>query len=164
MLFRAYSMLRERVPDTPRLVLAGSEGPTESDWALARKLGLAGWIEFRKNPGVEELANLYREATLFVLSSNEEGFGVVVVEAMASGIPVVCTSCGGPESIVKDGETGYLTRVADPERMALRLEQLLRTPGKRREMGAEARRITEERFSLQASVAAYLNVYDQLLA
>jgi glycosyltransferase involved in cell wall biosynthesis len=164
MLFRAYCLLRERLPDAPLLVLAGSDGPTEADWELAGRLGIAGWIEFRKNPGVEELAKLYREAMLFVLSSNEEGFGIVVVEAMASGIPVLCTRCGGPESIVKDGETGYLTPISDPEAMAQRLEQLVRSPGKRKEMGAEARRIAEQRFSLQASAAAYLDVYDELLA
>jgi glycosyltransferase involved in cell wall biosynthesis len=48
--------------------------------------------------------------------------------------------------------------------MALRLEELVRSPGKRRVMGGEARRIAEQRFSLQASAGAYLDVYDQLLA
>jgi glycosyltransferase involved in cell wall biosynthesis len=163
MLFRAYSMLRERVPDPPRLVLAGSEGPTESDWELARKLGIAGRIEFRNNPGVEELANLYREATLFALPSNEEGFGIVLAEAMASGIPVVSTRCGGPESVVIDGKTGYLTPVGDHQAMARRLTELLTDVLRREEMGREGRRVAERRFSIETTGKAYVDVYDRLL-
>src|SRR5262249_16420752 len=62
MLLSVYSLLRNSLPDAPRLLLAGSEGPTERDWGFARELDISGWIEFRKNPGVEELATLYREA------------------------------------------------------------------------------------------------------
>jgi glycosyltransferase involved in cell wall biosynthesis len=164
MLFHAYCLLRKRVPDAPRLVLAGSDGPTEPDWELAGRLGIAGWIEFRKNPSVEELAKLYREATLFVLSSNEEGFGIVLIEAMASGIPILCTSCGGPESIIAQGQTGYLTPVGDDAALAERMKELLTDDELRRRMGVEARRIAQERFSLEVRATAYVNVYDRLLA
>jgi glycosyltransferase involved in cell wall biosynthesis len=164
MLFRAYASLRQRMPDAPRLFLAGCDGPTEKDWELARQLDIAAWIEFRKSPSIEELAKLYREALLFVLSSNEEGFGLVLIEAMASGIPVLCTRCGGPESIVEEGSTGYLTPVADANAMAARLTELLLDPDRRARMSVQARRVAEKQFSLEATSGAYVAVYDRLLA
>ena len=63
--------------------------------------------------GDDELVELYRGAALLALSSDEEGLGLVILEAMASGIPVVSTACGGPQTSVVDGETGFLTPVGD---------------------------------------------------
>jgi glycosyltransferase involved in cell wall biosynthesis len=164
MLFRAYSRLRHALPEAPRLVLAGASAPTQQDWDVARALGIFKWVEFRANPTVEELAKLYREATLFVLSSNEEGFGIVLVEAMASGVPVISTRCGGPESVVAEGKTGYLTPVGDHEAMAALLRELLTDTDKLKQMGKEGRRVAEQRFSLEATGRAYVDVYDRLLA
>lgn len=164
MLFRAYAALRERLPLSPRLVLAGSAGPSPSDWAIARNLGLSEHVEFREKPSVEELAQLYRDAALFALSSNEEGFGIVLLEAMASGIPVVATKCGGPETAVSYGETGYLTPVGNSEEMAKRMQELLTDRELNRRMGERARRVAEQRFSVEATGRAYLEVFDRLLS
>lgn len=164
MLFRAYATVRRDLPNVPKLILAGTNAPTEEDWHVARELGITEWVEFRENPPVEELAKLFREATLFVLSSNEEGFGIVLAEAMASGIPVVSTRCGGPESVVVEGSTGYLTPIGDHQALATRLKELLTDAAKRGRMGREARRVAEQRFSIEAAGRAYLDVYDRLLA
>jgi glycosyltransferase involved in cell wall biosynthesis len=161
-LFRAYAFVRRELPDTPRLVLAGTTAPTTEDWSIARALGILKWVEFRENPPVEELVKLYRESTLFVLSSNEEGFGIVLIEAMASGVPVVSTRCGGPETVVADGKTGYLTPVGDHEAMAARIKELLTQEDKQRLMGEEGRRLAEQRFSFDATGRAYVDVYDRL--
>lgn len=163
-LFKAYHLLKQGSANTPRLLLAGSAGPTEEDWKLARDLGIVGRITFEENPSSARLAELYREAAIFVLPSNEEGFGVVVVEAMASGIPVVSTRCGGPDTIVDEGRTGHLTPVGDVGAMAVQLRELLEHPLKRRQMGEAARRVAEERFSLRAAGRAYTDVYDSLLS
>jgi len=163
MLFRAYQQVRHKLSNAPRLVLAGTAGPTPEDWTVARELGISPYIEFRKNPSIEELAKLYREATLFALPSNEEGFGIVLTEAMASGIPVVSTRCGGPESVVMEGETGYLTPVGDHQAMARRLTELLTDVVRREYMGRESRRVAEQRFSIEATGRAYVDVYDRLL-
>jgi glycosyltransferase involved in cell wall biosynthesis len=164
MLFRVYSHVRRELADAPRLVLAGTAGPTEQDWAVARELGITKWVEFRENPTVEQLAELYREAMLFVLTSNEEGFGIVLLEAMASGLAVISTRCGGPESIVVEGETGHLTPVADHQAMAEKVKELLIDESKRRRMGKEGRRLTEQQFSIEAAGRSYMQVYDRLLA
>jgi glycosyltransferase involved in cell wall biosynthesis len=163
MLLRAYATVRRDVPDAPKLILAGIAAPTEEDWGVASELGISHWVEFRENPPVEELAKLYREATLFVLSSNEEGFGIVLAEAMASGLPVVSTHCGGPESIVVEGSTGYLTPVGDDQAMAMRISELLTDAVKRGQMGREARRVAVQRFSIEGTGRAYVEVYDRLL-
>jgi glycosyltransferase involved in cell wall biosynthesis len=164
LLFRAYALLRDELGDPPRLLLAGTAGPSEGNWAVARQLGIAQWIEFRQNPPIEELATLYRGATVFALSSDEEGFGMVLVEAMASGIAVVSTRCGGPESVVVDGQTGYLTPVRDHRAMAARLAELLKNESLRRLMADEGRRLAEARFSIEAAGFPYLQVYDRLLS
>jgi glycosyltransferase involved in cell wall biosynthesis len=163
LLFRAYAAVRRDLSDAPKLILAGTAAPTREDWDVARELGIYEWVEFCENPRVDELAKLYREATLFILASNEEGFGIVLAEAMASGIPVVSTRCGGPESIVVEGSTGCLTPVGDHQALAMRLRELLTNAAKRGEMGREARRVAERRFSIEATGRAYVEVYDRLL-
>jgi glycosyltransferase involved in cell wall biosynthesis len=163
MLFRAYALVRDELPDAPRLVLAGTDGPTPKDWALACELGISDRVEFRGNQTPEDLAQLYRGAALFALASNEEGFGIVLLEAMASGIAVVSTRCGGPESLIVEGQTGLLTPVGDHNAMAGSLIELLRDVNRRQEMGRKGRRLSEERFSIEVAGRAYLQVYDRLL-
>jgi len=163
LLFRAYARLRERVAEAPRLVLAGSSGPSEADWAFAREAGIRDHVEFREGVSEEELATLYRDAAVFALASDEEGFGMVLVEAMASGVPVVSTACGGPQLIIDEGVTGYLTPPGDAEALAARMADLVGDEAARRRMGAAARAHAEARFSLEAAGRAFLAAYDEAL-
>ena len=163
-LFRAYGLLRRAVADAPRLVLAGLTLPTREDWEFASSLQIAEFVETHRNVPPERLADLYRGACMFVLSSTEEGLGLGIMEAMASGLPVVSTRCGGPETTVADGETGYLTPVADAPAMAARMRELLADPDLCSGMGARARRIAEEKFSLAAAGRVIVEKYDELLS
>ncbi len=164
LLFRAYAALRERLPDAPPLVLAGSTAPAPADIAEADALGLMEHVEFRGGLGADALASLYRGALLVALSSDEEGLGLVLLEAMASGVPVVSTACGGPETAVVEGVTGHLVPVRDAGAMADRMAALLRDEPARRRMGEAARAHVERRFSLEAAGRPFLDVYDALLA
>jgi glycosyltransferase involved in cell wall biosynthesis len=101
---------------------------------------------------------------MFVLSSTEEGLGIVILEAMACGIPVVSTRCGGPEVSVIDGVNGYLTPLEDDKTLALRMKALVSDDELRRVMGRKGRHLAEERFSLAVTSQTILNTYDQLLA
>jgi len=164
LLFSAYHILRTKVPNAPRLILAGEYGPSCDDWNAAVFLGIADHVEFREGLLVDDLADLYRNAALFVLSSNEEGLGIVLLEAMASGTPVVSTRCGGPETIIVDEETGFLTPVGDAQALAARMQQLLESPQLRRDMGAAGRRAIEARFSLDLAGRAFLDKYEEILS
>jgi glycosyltransferase involved in cell wall biosynthesis len=164
MLFEAYYRLRQLMPDAPRLLLVGQSLPSKADWELTISLGISDYIDLDENATVDELAEIYRNAALFVLSSNEEGLGVVVLEAMASGIPVISTDCGGPATIVIDGKTGRLIPVGDVEAMAMQLRRLLGDASLRRRMCEAGRRLVEGNFSLEAAGEAYLGKYDELMA
>lgn len=163
-LFRAYALARRGAADAPKLVLAGLTMPAREDWEFAESLGVARHVEMRRDVSPEELARLYRGACMLALSSVEEGLGLPVLEAMASGLPVVSTRCGGPETVVVDGETGYLTPVADAAAMAEKVRALLADAGARAAMGARARRIAEERFSLETAGRVIVEKYDELLS
>jgi glycosyltransferase involved in cell wall biosynthesis len=106
---------------------------------------------------------LYRQASVFVLPSNEEGLGIVILEAMASGLPVVSTRCGGPDTCVVEGETGYLIPVGDAEALAHRMQVLLEDRALGQWMGKAGRMLVEARFSIEAAGKAFLEVYDRLL-
>ncbi len=164
LLFKAYDRVRRQMSRPPKLVLAGNAEPTSHDWELVRAAGIEAHVEFRRNPSTEALARLYRDGSVFVLSSDEEGFGVVLLEAMASGLPVVSTRCGGPETLVQDGETGYLTPVGNASALCGRICELLEQPALRKRMGEAGRESVERSFSLEASGRVYLEKYDELLA
>jgi glycosyltransferase involved in cell wall biosynthesis len=111
----------------------------------------------------DELATLYRNATLYVVSSDEEGLGLTILEAMASGRPVVSTACGGPSTTVVEGETGLLVPVGDAAALAEAMRSVLDAPARADRMGRKARERAEEQFSVRATGERFLEVYDHLL-
>lgn len=163
-LLRAYALLRRTVPNAPKLVLAGFSMPARADWQFAGSLNITEFIEQRPVVSPRELADLYRGAGFLVLSSVEEGLGLSVMEAMASGLPVISTRCGGPETLVADGETGYLTPISDAEAMAEKMRTLLGDWDLRKRMGDRARRIAVEKFSLEQAGKVIIEEYDQLFS
>lgn len=86
----------------------------------------------------KDLPSLFREADVFVFPSLVEGMGLVVLEAMACGVPVISTT-HGPGDIVRDGVDGFFVPIRDPEAIAARLDQLYRHPSLREQMGRNAR-------------------------
>lgn len=162
LLLEAFVRLRKVVDGPVRLVLAGATGPDESFWRQAEQAGVRAEVIFHASPDKGVLRTLYQGATCFALSSNEEGFGMVLVEAMACATPVVATRCGGPEGIVRDEYDGFLVGVGDAEALAARLAQLFRDHMLNREMGLRARQTAVQRFSEKASGNAFFRVWDEL--
>jgi glycosyltransferase involved in cell wall biosynthesis len=162
LLFEAYALLRQRMPEAPKLILAGKTGPSPAAWVKARTLGIMENIIFKKGVSIDELVTLYQNAAAYVLSSDEEGLGIVLLEAMACATPVISTCCGGPDSVVSD-QTGFLTPVGDAKALSERMLWILENPEQQRKMGQAGRRMVETRFSNEVVGKKYLEVYDKLL-
>lgn len=163
LLLESYSQIAREIPGMPRLVLVGHSGLTAADAAFVRAKNLAQLVEVRIGISRVELASLYKRAFCLALSSNEEGLGMVLLEAMACGLPVVSTDCGGPAVVVRGGETGILTPVGDASAFASALAQLHANRELARRMGANGRARVVEHFSLQKSAKPFLQGYRQLL-
>jgi glycosyltransferase involved in cell wall biosynthesis len=110
-----------------------------------------------------ELVELYRDADVFALPSDEEGLGLVVLEAMACGPPVVATRCGGPEGIIEDGIDGYLVPRDDAEIRAQRLRSLLENSEAAQEFARRARAKIIAQYDVKATGDVFLEIWDRLL-
>jgi glycosyltransferase involved in cell wall biosynthesis len=104
---------------------------------------------------------LYRRAKIVVVPSIfNESFGIVALEAMASGRPVIASRVGGLEDVVVNGETGILVEPGSEEQLAEAIETLLGDEGYRRRLGANARRLVEEKYSWDAIIDRIIYVYN----
>ncbi len=113
---------------------------------------------FRFIPARPDLRPLYRQAGLLALSSRGESLPNVVLEAMASGLPVAATAVGGVPEIVTPAQTGWLAPPGDPAALAAVLGRMLANPEQCRAMGRAARRRVELDFSLRVMVSRYEEV------
>jgi len=120
---------------------------------LQDKVILAGWRR--------DIARIMASLDVLVLSSLYEGLPIVILEAMASGRPVVATDVCGIREIVKDGENGYFVPPGDPEALADKIISLLKNKGLRERMGKRGRNLSEEfeeSFMLQKINKLYLDL------
>ena len=163
LLLRSYSRLEPSLRDRVRLVLAGSSQPPAAFWRLADELGLRHRIEFVHRPSREALVALYQSAAVFALPSDEEGLGVVLLEAMACGVPVVSTRSGGPDGIVEDGVDGYLVAIDDDVALAGRLTLLLQDAKLNSAAGRAARQTIEQRYTEAATGRVFVDIWSRLL-
>ncbi|MDR0775281.1 MAG: TIGR03088 family PEP-CTERM/XrtA system glycosyltransferase [Azonexus sp.] len=153
--------LRQRL----RLVLIG-DGPLRSECQAI--LAAAGIADLAWLPGERgDVPEVMRGLDCFVLPSLAEGISNTILEAMACGLPVIATNVGGNADLVAAGTSGKISGdiipAADPETMAQAIVRFAAAPESSRAMGREGRRLAEEKFSMQAMVAAYQGTYDKLL-
>src|SRR6266513_1429128 len=163
LLLEAFARLPDALRATSRLLLAGSAGPTPDFWLRGQALGLRDSVEFVASPSQEELVRMYQRAAVFALPSDEEGLGIVILEAMACGVPVVATRCGGPEGIITDATDGFLVPRGDAVALAARLQALLDSHTLNEALGLRARATIEARYAEEVAGEAFLEVWDRLL-
>ncbi len=125
---------------------------------VSRALGIAGLVRLEPPCPQSELADWYRAATVVMVPSHSESFGLVAVEAQACGTPVIAASVGGLRTAVQDGVSGILVDGHDPTSYARALRELLGSPGLRQRLAQGAVRHAS-RFGWGATVDHLLTVY-----
>jgi glycosyltransferase involved in cell wall biosynthesis len=155
-LLRATALICRQRPGF-RLAIAG-DGPSLPEMRrLVSDLNIADRVQFLGL--VHNVPALLAEARLFVLSSISEGVPLTLLEAMASGLPVVATSVGGTPEVVNDCETGLLVPPRDPPALAAAMTRLLDDNDLARTMGEAGRRRVERHFDIRQMVATYERIY-----
>jgi glycosyltransferase involved in cell wall biosynthesis len=155
-LLRAARMVLDAMPDA-HFVLAG-EGPHRPVYeALSEELGIAKaitWTGMIKHPIAEGVFDAADICCLF--SQWQEAFGLVVIEAMAFGVPVITSNTGGLPELVVDGHTGYVVDKDDVAALADRILKLLADSELRSRLGGNAKACVAKKFDLTRTVDAYV--------
>ncbi len=154
LLLEAWRRICEEYPDW-RLCIIGA-GPDEAELkSLAETLDVLYCTQFV--PPVKGLNAVYQHADLYAMSSRMEGFPMVLLEAMAAGVPAVSFHCNGPDVIIRDGVDGFLVKQNHTDCLAAKMAELMKEEEKRRSFGDKAREVVA-RFSLSAYLDAYENL------
>jgi phosphatidyl-myo-inositol dimannoside synthase len=132
-------------PDV-QLVAVGEGDDQEWLEQIADGRGMRRHVHFLSGLSYPEIAACYQACEIFALPSRGEGFGLVYLEAMACGKPVIGGAHGGAPEVIDDGKTGYLVQHGDAGQLATSLEALLSDPALGREMGARGRERVEREF------------------
>lgn len=163
-LARAFAKLVRETPTPVKLVMVG-DGPLLDD--VTAELRAAGiddhvWLAGSR----DDVPELYRCFDVFALSSRVEGISNTVLEAMASGLPVVATDVGGNRELVDDRDeetTGALVPPRSPEELARALARYVSDATLRRDHGRAGRERAETAFGIESMVSCYVSVYDEVL-
>lgn len=164
-LVRAFIQLMREQPERSeraRLVIVGEGAARQTCLDMLQGAGLAhlAWL-----PGArDDIPDIMRAIDVFVLPSRNEGISNTILEAFASGLPVVATAVGGNVELVEDGVTGRLVPSGDMAALVQALLFYLDAPARIAEHGAAARRQAEQRYSIPVMADAYATVYDTTLA
>ncbi|RIH90021.1 N-acetyl-alpha-D-glucosaminyl L-malate synthase [Meiothermus luteus] len=156
---QVFAGIAERMP--ARMLMIG-EGPLRQEAIeLAHELEIAGRVQFLEStPQIEKFMSV---ADLLLLPSEQESFGLVALEAMASGVPVVASRVGGLPELVEDGRTGLLCPVGDIQAMLEASLEILQSRTRRRNMGEAARERAITHFRPEVVLPRYLEVYEKTL-
>jgi len=163
-LLHAAAILRREHPDLGRrlrLLLVG-DGPLRGELeaqVAARGLEEVVWLAGDR----QDVPDLLQLMDVFALPSLGEGISNTVLEAMASGLPVVATAVGGNLELVRDGENGALVPSADPAALSGAIARVLVDEAGRARCGAAAHAFVRDNFDWQRTVQSYVTVYDELL-
>jgi len=156
---KSIKIVREKVGDFRYLIIG--QGKLEQELrANIEELGLKQNIEIVINP--DNVNQYYSCSDIYLSTSVYEGLSNSIMEAMSFGLPVVATDVGDNKYLVKDGETGFLTKVKDADAVAAKLELLLNNEELRNTMGEKGRQHITENFSIEKFTQQYIELIERL--
>jgi glycosyltransferase involved in cell wall biosynthesis len=161
LLIEALFRVRQTVPDV-HLAIIGQGDMREALAAYAADLGVSEYVSLVKE--TRKIDYFYGAIDIFCLSSDSEGMPLTLLEALASGVPVISTEVGGIPEIIEDGKTGRLVPKGSAEFLAKRIIELLQDPARAAELALNGRRMVHERFSAEKMIRATEAVYEEVLA
>jgi glycosyltransferase involved in cell wall biosynthesis len=161
-LLRAAAILKQTSPGIRFVVVGDDNGRRSAELkALRTELGLEHDVVFTGFRG--DIPAALASFDLYTLTSRSEGFSISIIEAMATGLPVVATRCGGPEQILENERTGLLVENASHEAVAAGIARLRSDRARANEFGEAARIEVKERFTASAQARAYERVYEECI-
>jgi glycosyltransferase involved in cell wall biosynthesis len=160
LLMEAWKIVHEKHPDWNLNIYGG--GDTKELFSQIQDLKLESCC--RLNPPVPNIEEKYLESSIFVLSSRYEGFGMVISEAMACGVPAVSFACPcGPKDIIRDEEDGLLVEPENIQELAQKIIYLIDHKDIRIEMGHKAK-ISAERFKIDKIMDQWKELFESLVS
>ncbi|HMC12409.1 MAG TPA: glycosyltransferase family 4 protein, partial [Pirellulaceae bacterium] len=142
--------------------LVAGAGPEEANLRrVARELDIADRVTFV--PYVLGFSDSLAATDIFCLPSLQQGLGSIMLEAMALGRPVIATGVGGVSSVIRDGETGLIVLPQNSGELARRIIELLDQPARARAMGAQARKLVVEQYSVDTMVHRTAQLYREIV-
>jgi N-acetyl-alpha-D-glucosaminyl L-malate synthase BshA len=156
---RTFARVQAQVPSRLVLVGDGPERPAAAE--EARALGITDRVVFLGKQ--DSVAEIMACADLMLLPSKNESFGLVALEAMASGVPVIASDAGGLPEVVDNGETGFLAPVGDVEAMASGAIEILRDDETWRRFSRQARQSATERYGVNSIIPQYERYYERIV-
>jgi len=162
-LIAAFAQVKPELGEA-KLILAG-DGPDRTDLQqIADNCGAGDHIGFKGYVNHHSAISLMKGAQIVVVPSRREPFGIVAVEAMAAGTPVIATAVGGLPDIISDGKNGILVPDGRPDEMAEAMQMLWQQPAIREKLAAEARRTVATRYTWSQVTQRMLTQYRNVLA
>jgi N-acetyl-alpha-D-glucosaminyl L-malate synthase BshA len=155
---RAFSLIRKQLPTKLLLVGDGPEMPVVS--RLVKELGLNDDVRFLGKQ--DRLDELYSISDVKLLLSEKESFGLVLLEAMACGVPCIGTTIGGIPEVIEDGETGFLCELGNVEEVAEKAMRILTDPHLHTYMAKQAVQTVYQKFHSREIVGQYEDIYVSL--
>jgi glycosyltransferase involved in cell wall biosynthesis len=162
-LLRAFACLLADSDRSLRLTLAGAGDAEDRLHRLALSLGLGDSVTFTGAVPREDMPTMYRQADMFVLPSQNEGMSMALLEAMASGLPVVVTNTGGTSELVVEARHGHIVPWGDISALTEALADLVRDEHARHRMGHECRQRAMQ-FVWPTIVRQYLDLCERIAA
>jgi glycosyltransferase involved in cell wall biosynthesis len=159
-LLRAFALLATAYPDVNLVLVGAVDAALPTLQALSESLGIAQRVQFVLNLPHAQVANYFQRASIFVLPSRVEPFGIVLLEAGAFALPVVASRVGGIPEILEEGATGYMVPTEDPVALASRLKRLLDDPAQAQAMGIRLRQKVAREFTWTAAYVRYAALVD----